>query len=544
MTGRISHGRFSQRRSHLGLMVGLAVAPLLAAGLVVQPVPAQAQDQSVLRIVPHADLRNIDPIWTTAYITRNHGYLVWDTLFALDSDLVVQPQMAEGHEVSDDGLVYTITLREGLTFHDGSPVTAEDAVASVQRWGARDGMGQRLLSITEGFEVVDDRTFTLTLTEPYALVLDSLGKISSNVPFIMPKRLAETDPGAQIEEVIGSGPFRFIADEWQPGNRVVYERFEEYVPRDEPASYAAGGKVAKVDRVEWHYIPDPATATQALIAGEVDLYEQPAVDLLPMIEADPGITVETVDPLGTQGMIRFNFLHPPFDNKYARQAVLHAVEQSDYMYAIIGNPEYFLDFCGAFFMCGTPFETSVGSEVLQGKNLDRARELLEMSGYDGREIVILDPTDVPVAHGQALVTAQALREIGMNVRLAAMDWATMTSRRAVRDAPDEGGWNIFPTWWLAVDQLNPISNIAVSGAGDAAWFGWPESARLEELREAFARETDSEKQRAIVEELQAELYDFVPYIPTGQYYQPTAYRDNVSGILETPVPFFWNIEVE
>jgi peptide/nickel transport system substrate-binding protein len=539
MTGRISQGR-----SHLGLMVGLAVAPLLAAGFVAQAVPAQAQDQSVLRIVPHADLRNIDPIWTTAYITRNHGYLVWDTLFALDSDLMVQPQMAEGHEVSDDGLVYTIKLREGLTFHDGSPVTAEDAVASLQRWGARDGMGQRLLSITEGFEVVDDRTFTLTLTEPYALVLDSLGKISSNVPFIMPKRLAETDPGSQIEEVIGSGPFRFIADEWQPGNRVVYERFDGYVPREEPASYAAGGKVAKVDRVEWHYIPDPATATQALIAGEVDLYEQPAVDLLPMIEADPGITVETVDPLGTQGMIRFNFLHPPFDNKQARQAVMHAVAQADYMYAIIGNPEYFLDFCGAFFMCGGPYETSVGSEVLQGKDLDRARELLEMSGYDGREVVILDPTDVPVAHGQALVTAQALREIGMNVRLAAMDWATMTSRRAVREAPEDGGWNIFPTWWLAVDQLNPISNIAVSGAGGAAWFGWPESARIEELREAFARETDREAQRAIVEELQAELYDFVPYIPTGQYYQPTAYRDNVSGILETPVPFFWNIEVK
>ncbi|MBK5925886.1 ABC transporter substrate-binding protein [Rhodobaculum claviforme] len=529
----------TRRVSQGGLAAGLALAlaPMIAA-------PALAQDRSTLRIVPHADLRNIDPIWTTAYITRNHGYLVWDTLFALDENLEIRPQMAEGHEVSEDGLTYTITLRPGMTFHDGAPVTAADAVASIRRWGARDGMGQKLMGVTESMEAVDELTFTLTLSEPYGLVLQSLGKISSNVPFIMPARLAETSPSEQIPEVIGSGPFRFVEAEWQPGNLVVYERFEDYVPRDELASYAAGGKLANVDRVEWRYIPDAATATQALLAGEVDLYEQPAVDLLPMIRMDPSITVDTIDPLGTQGVVRFNFLHPPFDNKYARQAVMHAVSQTDYMFSIMGNPEYFEEFCGAFFMCGTPFETDIGSEALRGQDLERARELLEMSGYDGREVVILDPTDVPVAHGQALVTAQALREIGMNVRLAAMDWATMTSRRASREAPENGGWNIFPTWWLAVDQLNPITNISVAASGDTAWFGWPENARIEELRDAFARETDPAAQFAIVEELQAELYDFVPYIPTGQYYQPTAYRANVSGVLVAPVPFFWNIEVD
>jgi peptide/nickel transport system substrate-binding protein len=514
------------------------------AGLVAQPATVLAQEGSVLRIVPHADLRNIDPIWTTAYITRNHAYLVWDTLFALDENLEVQPQMVDTYEISDDRMTYTFTLREGMTFHDGQPVTAEDAVASLRRWGARDGMGQKLMDFTESLEAVDELTFTLQLSEPYGLVLESLGKISSNVPFIMPKRLADTDPNTQIEEVIGSGPFRFVREEWQPGNRVVYERFEDYVPRDEPASYAAGGKVAKVDRVEWHYIPDHATATQALLAGEVDYYEEPPVDLLPMLAADPGITVETVDPLGTQGVVRFNTLHPPFDNKLARQALLNAVQQSDYMYSIIGDAQYFEEFCGAFFMCGGPYETDVGSEPLRQKDLDKARQLLEEAGYDGREVLILDPTDTPVAHGEALVTAQALREIGMNVRLVSMDWATMTSRRAVRDAPEEGGWNIFPTWWLAVDQLNPISNISVSGAGDRAWFGWPENERIEELRDAFAQETDLEKQRQIVEELQQELYDFVPYIPTGQYYQPTAYRDNITGVLKAPVPFFWNVEVK
>ncbi len=520
----------------------LALAGTVAAAGLGLAAPALAE--SVLKVVPHADLRNIDPIWTTAYITRNHGYLVFDTLFAMDENLEVQPQMAEGYEVSEDGLTYTITLRDGLKFHDGAPVTAEDAVASIKRWGQRDGMGQKLMRVTESIEAVDDKTLKLTLTEPYGLVLASLGKISSNVPFIMPKRLAETDANAQIEEIIGSGPFKFVADEWQPGNQVVYEKFEDYVPREEPASYAAGGKVAKVDRIEWRYIPDAATASQALMAGEVDYYEQPAVDLLPMIQSDPGIKVETVDPLGTQGVIRFNFKYPPFDNKLVRQAAMWSVQQADYMYAIMGDPQYFEEFCGAYFMCGGPYETDVGSEPLREKDIEKAKALLEEAGYDGTPVVILDPTDVPVAHGQALVTAQALRDIGMNVELSALDWATMTSRRAVRESPENGGWNIFPTWWLAADQLNPITNISVAASGDNAWFGWPENEKIEELRNAFAKETDLEKQKAIVEELQTELYDFVPYIPTGQYYQPTAYRDNVKGVLEAPVPFFWNISVE
>lgn len=531
------------RFTHVAVPIrGLALAGAVAATALATTAPAQ--DGSVLKVVPHADLRNIDPIWTTAYITRNHGYLVFDTLFAMDENLEVQPQMAEGHEVSDDGLTYTITLRNELTFHDGEPVEAEDAVASIKRWGARDGMGQKLMRVTESIKAVDNKTFELTLSEPYGLVLQSLGKISSNVPFIMPKRLAETDPNKQIEEIVGSGPFRFIADEWQPGNQVVYEKFKDYVPREEPASYAAGGKVAKVDRVEWRYIPDAATASQALLAGEVDYYEQPVVDLLPMIQADESINIETVDPLGTQGVIRFNFLYPPFDDKRVRQAALWAVQQADYMYSIMGDPKYFEEFCGAYFMCGGPYETDAGSEPLREKNIEKAKALLEEAGYDGTPVVILDPTDVPVAHGQSLVTAQALRDIGMNVELTALDWATMTSRRAVRESPQEGGWNIFPTWWLAADQLNPITNISVAASGDDAWFGWPENDKIEELRNAFARETDMEKQKEIVEELQVELYDFVPYIPTGQYYQPTAFRDNVSGVLEAPVPFFWNISVE
>ena len=223
-----------------------------------------------LKIIPHADLKNTDPIWTTAYITRNHGYMIYDTLFSLDADLQPQPQMVDTWTVSDDGLIYTFTLRDGLRWHDDAPVRAADCVASIRRWGKRDGMGQKLLEFTQSLTVVDDRTFTLTLTEPYGLVLESLGKLSSNVPFMMPERLATTDAFTQISESIGSGPFVFVKDEWIPGSKVVYVRNPAYVPRPEPPSFAAGGKRVHVDRVEWLYIPNPATAQAALAAGEVD----------------------------------------------------------------------------------------------------------------------------------------------------------------------------------------------------------------------------------------------------------------------------------
>ena len=274
---------------------------LLTVCLLLAGFNAVLADGGTLKVIPHADLKNVDPIWTTAYITRNHGYMIYDTLFSLDADLRPQPQMVDTWTVSDDGLVYTFTLRDGLQWHDGAPVRSADCVASIRRWGQRDGMGQKLLEFTAALDVVDDRTFTLTLREPYGLVLESLGKLSSNVPFMMPERLALTDAFTQVTESIGSGPFIFVRDEWMPGSRVVYVRNPDYVPRPEPPSFAAGGKRVHVDRVEWQYIPDPATAQAALAAREVDYYERPPVDLLPLMERDPGLVVSVIDPLGTQG---------------------------------------------------------------------------------------------------------------------------------------------------------------------------------------------------------------------------------------------------
>jgi len=501
-----------------------------------------AWSETVLRVVPHADLKNIDPIWTTAYITRNHGYMVYDTLFALDENLEVQPQMVDSWSVSDDGLIWTFTLRDGLLWHDGAAVTAADCVASIKRWGARDGMGQKLMDATSELRVVDDGTFELVLSAPYGLVLESLGKISSNVPFMMPERLAQTDPFEQVPEIIGSGPFLFVAEEWVPGAKVVYVRNPAYVPRAEAPSFAAGGKRPKVDRIEWHYIPDAATAMNALMAGEIDYFELPPHDLLPIMESAPGVAVATLDELGQQGWVRLNHALPPFDNPKMRQAVLWMINQSDYLQAVVGNPAYY-GTCPAYFGCGTPLESDAGSEALMTQDLDKARALVQEAGYDGTPVVILQATDIPINNGAALVTAQLLREIGVNVELQAMDWSTLTSRRAISDPVDQGGWNIFITWWIGADILNPVANIGVSGGcRERAWFGWPCDEEIEALRDAFAREPDPAKQLQIAEAVQRRAFEIVTYANFGKWFNPVAYRDNLTGMIPSPVQFFWNID--
>jgi peptide/nickel transport system substrate-binding protein len=497
-----------------------------------------------LKIIPHADLKNTDPIWTTAYITRNHGYMIYDTLFSLDADLQPQPQMVDTWTVSDDGLIYTFTLRDGLRWHDDAPVRAADCVASIRRWGKRDGMGQKLLDVTASLEAVDDKTFKLQLKEPYGLVLHSIGKISSNVPFMMPKRFADTDAFEQVKEIVGSGPFKFVKDEWLPGAKVIYVKNDAYVPRDEPASGAAGGKLANVDRVEWHYIPDAATNMNALIAGEIDFWENVPPDFLPMLRADGNIKVESLDPLGNQGWLRPNHLNPPFDNAKARQALLYMVKQKTYLQAIVGDPNLYRE-CAAYFICGTPLESDAGTEPLVTQDFEKARALLKEGGYNGETLILMDSTDIPQLHAAALVTAQLLRKIGAKVEVQAMDWSTLTSRRAEKKSIADGGWNIFHTWSIGADVSSPVSNIGISGGCvERAWFGWPCDEKLEELRDDYAKESDPMKQKEIGIALQIRAFEVVPYVNFGQWFNPVAYRTNVKGVIPSPVQFFWNISVE
>jgi len=525
------------RKLWLGLAAGAALCVATLAG----PAPAMAQDRSTLRVVVHANLQILDPVWTTAYITNRHSYLIYDTLYALNSRFEPQPQMVERHEVSEDGLTWRFRLRDGLKFHDGQPVRAADVVASLQRWGRRDPMGQRLMNLTSSVDVIDDRTFALTLRERYGLVLDTLGKAATPL-FIMPERVARTDANTQINETVGSGPFIFVRDEWRPGNRVVYRRNPDYVPRSEPADYLSGGKRALVDRIEWLYIPDQNTTLAALNAGEIDYFEAPPLDFIGVLERNPNIRIVNIDPLGTQGIIRPNHLHPPFNDPRARQAIAHLVRQEDYMRVVVGNPKLYMPFCGAFFMCGSGNDTEVGSEPFRQPDLDRARQLLREAGYNGEPIVVLQPTDRPQYNAAVMVLVQSLRRAGVNVDAQPADWSTILSRRARKDPPDQGGYHLFVTTHGGPNTAMPVSNVWFNSRCERANPGWACDKELDAMVEEWARESDMEKRRGILERIHRRAWESLPYIPWGQYTQPVAVRTNVHGVLAAGLPVYWNIE--
>ena len=528
-------------RQILASVLKLAAVAGVAAALT--PADALAQSSGkTLRFIPEADLRVLDPIWTTAYITRNHGYMVYDTLFAIDEHFKVQPQMADKYEVSQDGLLYTITLRDGLKFHDGQPVRSADCIASLQRWAKRDGFGQKTAEMVVEMKPVNDKTFTIRLKQPYPLLIESIGKLSSNVPFIMPERIASTDAFTQITDATGSGPFKFMKDEWVPGNKAVYVKNTDYVPRKEPPSWAAGGKVVKVDRVEWVYIPDPATAAAAITAGEVDMWQQLHPDLVPVLQRSKDVVVANVDPLGSSGILRFNHLQPPFNNVKMRQALLELVDQKEYMAGVAGDQKNWKT-CYSFYTCGTPLASEVGADNFKGaRNLDRAKQLVKEAGYNGEKVVVIDATDQPIVHNQALITTELLRKMGLNVDLQANDWGTLITRRASKEPVDKGGWSIFHTWFVGPDLTNPALSLPLRGAGEASWFGWPTDPKIEQLRNEWFTAPSAEEQTKDAQDLQKEAFDFLPYIPTGQFIIPSAYRKNLEGVIVAPVAFLWNIE--
>jgi peptide/nickel transport system substrate-binding protein len=492
--------------------------------------------------VMHSDLRITDPGFTTAYITRDHGYMVYDTLLGIDATFKIRPQMAEW-TVSDDKLTYTFTLRDGLKWHDGAPVTAEDCVASLKRWAVVDGMAQKLMDFTASLEAAGPNNIVLKLKEPYGLVLETISKPSSYVAFMMPKRLAETPAGKQIPEQIGSGPFKFLQAEFQPGVKAVYERNADYVPRKEKPEWTSGGKVAKVDRVEWITMPDGQTAINALQSGDIDFLEQPSIDLLPALAANSDITIAVLNKFGFQINGRMNFLYPPFDNVKIRRAALLALNQKDVLDATVGNSKYY-DICGAYFACDTPLASDVGAETLiKGNGMAEAKKALAASGYDGTPVVIMVPGDVQTLKGPPIVVAQRLREAGFNVDAQATDWQTVVSRRASQKPPKEGGWNMFFTFTGATEVMNPIVNNQIAANGKRAWFGWPEDAKIEQMRDAYARATSTEEQKQLALEIQKQAYEQVVYIPLGQFRLPSAWRKSLSGVLDGPAPpVFWNVD--
>ena len=525
------------------LLKGFAGACTLAAtGRLSAPALAQGAAARTLRFVPQADLANFDPIWGTQYVVRNASAMVWDTLYGMDEKLKPQRQMVEAEEVSADALTWTFRLRPGLKFHDGEPVLARDVVASLERWTARDQMGLLIRAIQQELTAPDDRTVKWVLKKPFPKMLLALGKISTPIAFIMPERVAKTDPFKQISEYIGSGPMRFVKNEWVPGAKAAFERFPDYAPRSEPGSWLAGGKRMLAERVEWVVMPDPATAGAALQNGEIDWWENPISDLVPLLRKNRNVAVDIADPLGNIGSFRMNHLYPPFNDVRARRAVLMAMSQEDYMRAIVGDDDNLWKPLPGFFTPGTPLYTEEGGEILKGpRKLDAAKKLLAESGYAGQPVTCLVAQDQPITKAQGDVTADLLKRLGMNVDFAAIDWGTVGARRAMKTQPGQGGWQMFHTWHSGADCINPAVAIGVRAHGAKAWFGWPEVPEVEAQVTAWYEAKTADEEKAAIGRLNKAALDNVVYAPTGFFLGYQAWRKNVSGVVKGPLPFFWGV---
>jgi peptide/nickel transport system substrate-binding protein len=506
-----------------------------------RPSLAAPESDRVMRFIPQSELNSIDPAWIPAANVRTHGYLVFDTLYGIDGQYKPQPQMVEGATIENDGRLWQLRLRPGLAFHDGTPVLARDCVASINRFCARDSMGQALIAATDELSAQDDRTIQFRLKRKFPLLPDALASTSSFMCAIMPERLAQTDPFKQVTEMVGSGPYRYLANERVPGARVAYDRNPTYRPRDDgPLEWSAGPKIAHFDRIEWNVIPDAATAAAALQNAEADRWEYVNLDLVPLLRQARGIKVAVLDETGLTCNIRMNQAIPPFDKPAVRHAVLRAVNQEDYMVAIAGaDPSLWrIDF--GFFTIGSPMATTVGLAVMRGRH-DPAeiRQALADAGYHGEKVGILVASDVPTAKAASDVCADMLRRIGMNVDYLAMDWGMVAQRRMKKDPEEAGGWNIWIMPGPGLTQFNPV----VSGllrTGVQAYFGWPIGPRLEELRNAWLEAPDLATRKTICEAIQLQAFVDLPMIPLGQYFQPTAYRTSLTGVL-SGFATFWNV---
>jgi peptide/nickel transport system substrate-binding protein len=532
--------KIMDRRTLLKVAAGagtLAMSQKLAA-----PALAQGAAARTLRFVPQSDLANFDPIWGTQYVVRNASALVWDTLYGVDENLQPQRQMVESEEVSADGLTWTFKLRPGLKFHDGEKVLAKDVVASLDRWAARDQMGLLLKATQQDLTAVDDRTVRWVLKKPFPKMLLALGKVSTQVACMMPERIAKTDPFKQITEYVGSGPMRFVRNEWVSGDRAVFEKFADYVPRQEPGSWLAGGKRILVDRIEWKVMPDPGTAAAALQNGEIDWWENPISDLVPLLRKNRNVMLDIADPLGNIGSFRMNHLYPPFNDVRARRAVLMAMSQEDYMRAIVGDDNNLWKALPGFFTPGTALYTEEGGDILKGpRNLDGAKKLLAQSGYAGQPVTCLVAQDQPITKAQGDVTADLLKRLGMNVDFAAIDWGTVGARRAQKTPPGQGGWQMFHTWHAGADCINPAVAIGTRANCDKAWFGWPDVPEVEAQIAAWYDAKTLDEEKAAIRRLNKAALDNVVYAPTGFFLGYQAWRKNVSGVVKGPLPFFWGV---
>jgi peptide/nickel transport system substrate-binding protein len=502
---------------------------LTGATILAAPQILRAEAQKTITFVPHADLASLDPVWTTADITRNFALAVYDTLYGYDAEFKAQPQMVEAHKIENDGKQWDLSLRDGLKFHDGTPVLARDCIATITRWAKRYPLGQALIARTDELSPVSDKIIRFRLKRPFPLLPEALAEPYCS---IMPERLARTDAFEQVKEAIGSGPFKFVAAERIPGQRVVFDKNPEYVPRTSgKPSFSAGPKVVYIDRVIWNFVQDPSTASAALMQGEVDWWENPTIDLVPQLKRSKDLVITVKDRTGEIGCLRFNQLFPPFDNAAIRRVVLSAMDQKEVMTAVAGAEPSLIKTDVGLFVPGTPMASTLGVEITRGpKDFDKIKKDLASAGYQGERVVVLAASTIPTIYAEAQVATDVMQRIGMNIDLQTMEWGSVVARRASREPIDKGGWNIFYTYLGGMGNISPGPDIAIRASGADAWFGWPTDPKMEALRTAWFDAPDLEVQQKICRDMQEEFWQNPLYVPLGMYDQPTAFRSSLQDV--------------
>ena len=315
------------------------------------------------------------------------------------------------------------------------------------------------------------------------------------------------------------------------------------MPRQEPVSFTAGGKVVHFDRVEWSVMPDPATAAGAMRNGEFDWWENPSLDLVPMLRGDKSLTVTVKDQMGEIGCMRFNALYPPFDNPAIRRVVVSAIDQKEFMQAVAGAvPDADQD---AGRDCGrrrAPMPPMSGMDMQKGAaDPAKLKQALADAGYKGERVVVLAAADFPTITAIAEVGGDLLKKIGFNVDYQSLDWGTVVQRRAVKSPPDKGGWNIFFTFLGGTGNILPAADIAIRANGDKAWFGWPTNPKQQALLESWFDAPDLAAQQKVCRDLQAGFWQDPSFAPLGEYYVPTAFKKTLTDIPEG-FPLFYGVQ--
>lgn len=517
------------RRDFTNTSVAAGTALSLPSIVRAQTAPAAKTVRMVM-----GQLQIFDPIITTANITSHHGLAIYDTLFALDSKFRPQPQMIGKWGVSDDRKTYTFELRDGLVWHDGTPVTAADCVGSIHRWGQVDAGGQLIMERARDISKKDEKTFTISLKEPLGALIELLAKVSQPCLFIMREKDAARPATEQVTANIGSGPFKFNHALAKPGASFTYDRNEKYVPREDAPDGLAGGKIVKVDRVIWENIADPQTAFAALQAAEMDYIDSAPADLFPLIESDPNLALQVLDAAGTDVCLRMNCLQKPFNNVKARQAILHLIDQDAFARIMAPDPRYARTVTSIFGNTSPYSNDENTGWHKMGGDPERAKQLFQEAGYAGEKVVILQATNSYIYNNASQLLAANLRKIGVTAELAPSDFGGVVARRANKGPVEDRGWSIFITTDSDYVLGDPIAAPFLAGNGDKAWFGWPRNDEYEALRGKWPDVETLEDRKALARKMQRVWWDFVGDVRLGQIISPVARRKTLSGLIEMP----------